>query len=294
MLQHLGYREMDSGYKHESRKVIFLGDFIVRGESLCEHKELLGIVMKMVGSGNALSVMGNHEFNALVYHTEVDGSPLRPHSKKNTNQHQALLQEFDNDPVAKGEVLEFFNTLPLWIELDELRVVHACWDQSSIDALTRLHGGPRMTTELLIKASDPTTDEYKCIETILKGYETLLPRGISLLDKDGNRRYSMRTQWWKEDATCLGEVAIPPDIELGSARNLPVATDIPRYDRKGKPCFIDHYWLRGKPSPLLDNVGCVDYSVAKQGKLVAYRWSGERSLTSSNFSFSHTGRSSFL
>tara|TARA_A100001015_G_scaffold179280_1_gene199318 strand:- start:61 stop:258 length:198 start_codon:yes stop_codon:yes gene_type:complete len=65
--------------------VIFLGDFIDRGESLYEHKELLGIVMKMVRAGNALSVMGNHEFNALAYHTEVDGMPLRPHSKKNTD-----------------------------------------------------------------------------------------------------------------------------------------------------------------------------------------------------------------
>ena len=275
---------------HESRKVIFLGDFIDRGESLCEHKELLEIVMKMVGSGNALSVMGNHEFNALAYHTEVDGTPLRPHSKKNTDQHKAFLQEFDNEPVAKAGVLEFFKTLPLWIELEELRVVHACWDQPSIDALTRLLGGSRMTTELLIKASDPTTKEYKCIETILKGYETPLPRGISFLDKDGNRRYSMRTQWWREGATCLGDVAIPPDIELGSARDLPVPTDIPRYDGEGKPCFIGHYWLRGKPSPLSDNVGCVDYSAAKQGKLVAYCWQGESIL--SKWNYRHVDRGS--
>ena len=210
--------------------MIFLGDFIDRGQKLREHKELLGIVMEMVRSGNALSVMGNHEFNALAYHTEVDGTPLRPHSKKNTDQHIAFLQEFENDPIAKAEVLEFFKTLPLWIELDELRVVHACWDQSSIDALTRLYGGPRMTSELLIKASDPTTKEYKYAETILKGYETPLPKGISFLDKDGNKRHAMRTQWWKGSATCLGDVAIPPDIELGLARDLPVPTDIPRYD----------------------------------------------------------------
>jgi hypothetical protein len=265
--------------------VIFLGDFIDRGESLYEHKELLGIVMKMVRAGNALSVMGNHEFNALAYHTEVDGMPLRPHSKKNTDQHQAFLQEFGNDPIAKAEVLEFFKTLPLWIELDELRVVHACWDQSSIDTLTRLCGGPRMTTELLIKASDPNTEEHKCVEIILKGYGTPLPNGISFLDKDGNKRHAMRTQWWKTSATCLGEVAIPPDIELGPANDLPVPTDIPRYDRNERPCFIGHYWLRGKPSRLSSNVACLDYSVAKQGKLVAYRWNTETRLADSHFEY---------
>ena len=211
--------------------------------------------------------------------------PLRPHSKKNTDQHQAFLQEFGNDPIAKTEVLEFFKTLPLWIELDELRVVHACWDQSSIEALTRLHGSSLMTTELLIKASDPTTEEYKCIETILKGYETPLPDGISFLDKDGNKRYAMRTQWWKESAACLGDVAIPPNIELGPARDLPVRTDIPRYDPNERPCFIGHYWLRGRPSPVSSNVACVDYSVAKQGKLVAYRWRGEAALKACNFVF---------
>ncbi len=103
-----------------------------------------------------------------------------------------------------------------------------------------------MTSDLLVKASDPTTKEYKYVETILKGYETPLPSGISFLDKDGNRRYSMRTQWWKDGATCLGDVSIPPDIELGSARDLSVPTDMPSYDREGKPCFIGHYWLRGK------------------------------------------------
>ena len=82
MLRHLGYEETKSGYQHDSRRVIFLGDFIDRGQKLREHKELLGIVMEMVRSGNALSVIGNHEFNALAYHTEVDGTPLRPRSKK--------------------------------------------------------------------------------------------------------------------------------------------------------------------------------------------------------------------
>ena len=272
-------------YQHDSRKVIFLGDFIDRGESLYEHKELLDIVMRMVRTGNALSVMGNHEFNALAYHTEISGKPLRPHSEKNTNQHKAFLQEFGNDPEAKAEVLAFFKTLPLWLELDELRVVHACWDQTSIDALIRLHGSSLMTTELLIRASDPTTEEYKCIETLLKGYETPLPDGISFLDKDGNKRYAMRTQWWKGSATCLGDVAIPPDIELGPARDLPVPTDIPRYDPNERPCFIGHYWLRGKPSPLSANVACLDYSVAKQGKLVAYRWNNEERLTDSHFEY---------
>ena len=92
--------------------MIFLGDFIDRGEALAEHKQLLSLVMKMVRSGNALAVMGNHEFNALAYHTYVDGPPLRAHTQKNTKQHQAFLNEFDEDPQAKNEVLDFFLSCP--------------------------------------------------------------------------------------------------------------------------------------------------------------------------------------
>jgi hypothetical protein len=37
------------------------------------------------------------------------------------------------------------------------------------------------------------------------------------------------------------------------------------------------------PSLLADNVACLDYSVAKGGMLVAYRWSGEQKLDVTNF-----------
>lgn len=269
--------------------MIFLGDFIDRGEVLAEHKQLLSLVMKMVRNGNALAVMGNHEFNALAYHTYVDGRPLRPHSQKNKKQHLAFLNEFDSDPQAKNEVLNFFFELPLWLELDGLRVVHACWDQWSIDSLIKSNYGPRMTHDLLVKASNPDSPEYRAIETLLKGCEASLPIGISFLDKDGNRRDGVRVQWWKQNPINLGDIALPVGVDIGSASSLPPPDDMPRYDLTAKPCFIGHYWLNGDPCPLSDNVACLDYSVAKQGKLVAYRWSGETSLTSDNFTFSGEG-----
>ena len=83
LLTHLGYKDSSDGYAHESRKVIFLGDFIDRGEDLVQHKQVLKIVMDMVKHENALAVMGNHEFNALAYHTEHEGLFLRPHTSKN-------------------------------------------------------------------------------------------------------------------------------------------------------------------------------------------------------------------
>ena len=70
LLNRLGYKGYGKGYCHNSRKVIFLGDFIDRGEELAEHKLVLNTVMKMVGEGYAYAVMGNHEFNAIAFHTK--------------------------------------------------------------------------------------------------------------------------------------------------------------------------------------------------------------------------------
>jgi hypothetical protein len=43
--------------------------------------------------------------------------------------------------------------------------------------------------------------------------------------------------------------------------------------------FFGHYWLKDRPEITAPNAACLDFSVAKQGYLTAYRWSGELNLT---------------
>ncbi len=111
LLEDLGYQSYETGYRHNSRKVIFVGDFIDRGEHLQQHKKLLNIVMPMVKNGHAYAVMGNHEFNALAFHTLHQGEYLRLHTPKNIQQHQAFLNEFESEPELKQQVLDFFFSL---------------------------------------------------------------------------------------------------------------------------------------------------------------------------------------
>jgi hypothetical protein len=51
----------------------------------------------------------------------------------------------------------------------------------------------------------------------------------------------------------------------------------------GAPVFVGHYWMTGAPALQTAKVACVDWSAAKDGPLVAYRWAGEEELNSSNF-----------
>jgi hypothetical protein len=286
LLLHLGYEETADGYRHESHQVIFLGDFIDRGAHLAQHTKLLHIVMQMVDSGAALAVMGNHEFNALTYHTEHNGLFLRPHTKKNTDQHQAFLNEYEHDASSKQRVLDFFYSLPVWLELEGLRVVHACWDAHHIDAFRQISPSAKLDPALLIEAATKGTAAYDAIERLLKGVEVELPAGVTFADKDKHPRSAVRVQWWKQDAIHLGDVALPLDLNIGDAADLPLASlpeSIPFYSEDQRPCFIGHYWLDGTPAPLTSNVACLDYSVAKEGKLVAYRWRGEQTLKKANF-----------
>ena len=66
LLGQLGYIVSDGVWRHSSRQIIFLGDFIDRGPG---QQETLAIVRPMVDQSAALAVMGNHEFNAIAWAT---------------------------------------------------------------------------------------------------------------------------------------------------------------------------------------------------------------------------------
>ena len=90
LLTMMGYRKNSSGiYNHLNRTAVFVGDFIDRGD---EQAHVINIVKPMVEAGHALAVMGNHEFNAIAYHTCHPSSkqPLREQSDKNYQQHEAF------------------------------------------------------------------------------------------------------------------------------------------------------------------------------------------------------------
>jgi hypothetical protein len=285
LLGALGYKKTGGVYGHPKRKVIFVGDFIDRGPQI---RQVLEVVRPMVGKGTALAVMGNHELNALAYHTKdpkAAGGYLRPHIDKNVDQHRQTVEQLKPDELAAS--LEWFRTLPLWLDLDGLRVVDACWDERAIKAVAsglRRHRG--VTPAFLRAACLKGQPLFAPVEVILKGKEATLPEGLSFLDKDGHRRTAIRTRWYlpaegrKYRNYALQANKVPCDLELEAS----VLAEAAPYSATAKPVFFGHYWLSARrPKRLAGNVACLDYSVAKGGFLCAYRWNGERMLSNENF-----------
>lgn len=285
LLTAMGYQRRNGVYQHEHRVVLFLGDFIDGGT---QNRRVLEIVRPMVESGQAMAIMGNHEYNAICYHTRVPGPTdqwLREHSEKNLGQHRKTLAEFDNDAAALADMIDWFKTLPLFLERNGLRAVHACWDPASIEMLRAKLGDPAvMTEDFLVASCNENSDEHAAVEVALKGAEFPLPDGVHFVDKYGDERGEARIRWWLDDAESLDEMVIgPPALYAATASHAAERARLMGYDRQSPPVFFGHYWLTGEPALQQSNVACLDYSVARGGRLVAYRWDGETSLEPSRF-----------
>ena len=280
LLETMSYQKLGNVWQNKTRKVIFLGDFIDRGN---QQREVIDIVRPMIDNGFALSVMGNHEYNAIAYFTKNShGGHYREHNEKNIKQHKDFLKAYEHHPEEYRDVIEWFKTLPLWLDLEGLRVIHACWD---IDLIKKI--GKSLEDDVLKKSSDKATIEFQAIETLLKGKEIPLPDGQFIYDKDNNPRDHIRIKFWQKEAKTYKDLFIGPSDALQYVPDIPVEKDYSvDYPSNDKPLFVGHYWMEGDIKPLTENIACIDYSVAKKGgKLVAYRWDGEQKIDKNKFIF---------
>ena len=282
LLRRLGYEERDGIYRHASRQLIFVGDFIDRGPEI---RRALRIARGMVEAGTARAVMGNHEFNALLYHTKgPDGEWLRSHEAKNTSQHHATLDQIARpDPLEWKDWLDWMLQLPLWLDLGSCRVVHAAWDDSKIQILEIQD---TLTEATLAKAGKRQTLQGSAVDWLLKGPEYELGDGTVVVDKEGFVRTSVRAKWWIPIRPGMThEEAAMPAGEIRGEGRVPDGVSFPGYGKEASAVFFGHYWLAPEKvkAPLASNIVCVDYSAGYGGPLVAYRFDGERVLNRDKF-----------
>lgn len=240
----------------------------------------------MVDAGDALAVMGNDEYNTIAFHTarpEKQDEWFREHSEKNLKQHRATLDQLSSRELA--DAIDWFQTLPVALELDEIRVVHAAWREQQISVIkAALDSLGSFNAAFLAEPVRLGSQLNLAIEDVLKGPELQLPGGLSIVDKAGHRRDTVRVKWYERPAGRtyrgyhFGSDDVP-DVEIAAADMAAFGG----YATDALPVFLGHYWLTVVPRPLAANVACVDYSVAEGGKLVAYRWDGESVLSTDKF-----------
>ena len=295
LLESLGYERRDGVWWHRTRQVVFVGDFIDRGPF---QLDAVAIPRAMVAAGSALAVIGNHEFNAVGYATkDAAGQWCRAHNEKNLNQSVDFLAAAPFGSPVHQDIIDWFRSLPLWLDLDGVRVVHACWHEPSMDVLSSmLSPTGTLTDELVIAATEKGTEAFEALKIVLKGPEAFLD-GYTYVDKDQHRRDEGRLLWWDPAATDLRNgIRLPAGCVLSDRTGGPV-TELPETplppdlramvptDPQRSPVLFGHYWFTaGQDNSTLlvidGKAACLDFSAVAGGPLVAYRWSGETELNS--------------
>ena len=282
LLIKMGYEKKGDGYRHSERKALFVGDYIDRGPQILD---TLRIVRTMQEEGNAVALMGNHEYNALCfYFPNQNGGHLRPHSLKNLHQHYDTLRAFKAEQKLYLEYLEWFKRLSLYYEDDHLRAVHACWDDHQINFLKSEGRNEKLTDDFIVRSAQKGNELYTAVDQTLKGVELNLPEGYIFTDHEHNSREEIRIKWWENPSQFnYRSYSVGPSDSIPEIPVDPEQCKVAGYASVEKPVFFGHYWFRGIPQLIKSNVCCVDYSVADGGILVAYRHDGEQLLDQEKF-----------
>lgn len=130
LLRHLGYDQ--HGQHPDGRRLVFLGDLVDRGP---DSPAVLRLVRTAAERGGALCVLGNHELNLLREERKHGNAWFFGEDERMGARLSGLFASQKLATVGeRDEVLAFLDGLPIALEHDGLRVVHACWHEPSIAA----------------------------------------------------------------------------------------------------------------------------------------------------------------
>jgi Calcineurin-like phosphoesterase len=241
LLGHLGYGP--DGQHVDGRRLVFVGDLTDRGP---DSPAVLRKVMRWVRSGRAQCVIGNHELNLLRG------------ERKDGNDWWVAPAEAGHDaepvtPADKVRMTEFLHTLPLALERRDLRVVHACWNESAftelrdvaLEYVSVLDAYEYFTARLAERWSDPERKarlgrEWHELTPVWKDRERrprLLPT-IAQMDREYQMNNPVRVLTSGEEAETE-----TPFWAGGKWRMVERLRWWERYDDP-VPVVIGHYWRR--------------------------------------------------
>jgi len=281
LLGHLGYAA--DGQHRDGRRLVFVGDLTDRGP---DSPAVLKKVMALVAAGCAQVILGNHELS-LLRDVEKDGNSWWANPGK-SNEHPAV-------PVKRGDKVsmqKFLAALPIALEREDLRIVHACWNSDAIAALRGHESDGLSVLALYDEYTDQTRRRWTSgplAEDLRKEWRT---HGRQLTDRNWRPVYMSATAQMDLEyqmsnplrVTTSGEEAETdsPFWAGGKWRMVERVKWWQRYDEP-TPVIIGHYWRRfsqartvfsDKYGPDLfagvephhwmgkrNNVYCVDFSV---------------------------------
>ena len=257
LLEKLGYSKKGHIFKQsDNRKLGFVGDFINRGP---DSVKVLSLLKSLHQDGLAVMVLGNHEFRLIQ--DSVSGKKV---------------------PTDYEPFLPWLRTLPLFLELEKIRIVHAVWHFSSIEILKKTMVSDDTFIEETMKEKSPYGDAVK---RIISGIKIKVPSDLKSVDRFGIHRSSGRLKWWmdlrgKSFAESFLSPMKPEVHERGP--NAEQVEMLEPYGKLEKPVFFGHYCLPPNVPKVSGQTVCLDGCVTFDRTLWAYRYEEDKILDASN------------
>jgi hypothetical protein len=287
LLAKLGYD--DDGHHAEGRRLVFAGDLTDRGP---DSPAVLELVSRLVESGCAQTIAGNHELNLLRG------------DKKHGNGWWTAPEDSDEHPQKpiteeqRARFAPFLARLPLALERSDLRVVHACWRTKDIEKLRRREHEGAGICELhdeyneQIERDWDSPEKRRAVAEEVDGVElhdsSITPPPLPL--HAGREAARQTSNPIKVLTSGVEQVTKDPFFTSGKWRAVERVKWWDNYD-DATPVVIGHYWRHYKQldetNPAKDgpdlfasvqphewmgrgrNVYCVDFSVGRRPELRA-------------------------
>jgi len=235
LLKKLGFSKQHGVYQHPEYIAVFVGDLVDRGK---DQRGVLELVRAMMEYGSAKAVLGNHEFYVISFYT-INPSTQRPfieHTPKLLEYRQAFMADYPIGSDDADDIINWLKSLPLFLDLDDFRVVHATWDNERIDQLksyTNQHG--QLLENAWHEGLTHGSALNKAIRVLLEGASIntpvnpkKIPQGetnvIPYLMPPSVKAY--RVRWWKTFFSTWKQILCKerdfPDFE-----NIPLPIDNP-------------------------------------------------------------------
>jgi hypothetical protein len=274
LIEKLGYVKSVNGWMHpENRQVIILGDFINVGR---ESKKVLSVLHELWEKNIAFILVGNHEYFLTLNYFKTGNSLF-----KSTvfNEYDLLLKEYHGNYNELINEIEWFSLLPLYLETDKFRAVHAYWNNENISQVKNIN-----SLKEILHAREQKRVKKGMIKSVVN--ETLNGKLI-IYDNIWSikKPQKFRIKWWDElyGKDIVDNIIIHKKINLKSKIITPeLLPAFEPYKNSEKPVFFGHYWFKTLPFLLKNNVCCLDFGAAKGGYLAAYRFNGEKKLDAKN------------
>jgi hypothetical protein len=135
------------------------------------------------------------------------------------------INEFLAFPDEWNDHIKWLRSLPLFLELDGMRVVHACWSDEAVEFIKQ-NIPPGKIKKQVFKTlrKSPRSPMAQNIWLLTKGIQFKLPGDLKIINNKGISPRSFRMRWWEtpkgktfeelsfENKFQLPEYTVPPEI----------------------------------------------------------------------------------